>query len=417
MPKLRVEAEIGANITPLERAFAKAKSAGAGLGSALKGHLAAAFSVGAVSMFVRGVVQAAEKIKDMASQMQVSNKEAQQVAFEARQVGLEYTNVAAALDKLTEARQKAGEGEAKQIATFRKLGISMEDIQNPALSTLDLMKKIGRSMEGANATDVGAFLDVFGANAVKLMEVVKALGEGRNTPGLMSDEDIQNIDDAAKAWEALKLQMMAAAAPVIASVMQSISDSIKTWTVGLNKAKEIMQFIKDKTLLGKIANYGPNEMTFGKEGMETHHGLPEFQRAKTGNLFTDQSSTRHESAAADAMTKLYEAQAKTEFDKLSMTEKRLEIERKISNLQVAASHYGENDAERFQALTEAENLKQQLAGLESKGGGSISSDALGRIGGVLNGSRRDPVMQDQLRELKMLTRAAQEQLRILRGGL
>lgn len=187
---LKLLAEIGLDGSGFERGLSR-------LGSSLKGRLAGLFTTAVIT----GTVG---RIKDLADQFNVTTEEMQKLDAAAKQNALSFDNVGAALVRLGQARRDAAEGNENLLAVFSKFGVSLNDLQNPALRNVDLLNKIGAAVAGMNLTarDRTELNDLLGKMGEKL-EVV--LRDAAKIEGLqiITDDHIRRIDEADKAVQRL----------------------------------------------------------------------------------------------------------------------------------------------------------------------------------------------------------------------
>jgi hypothetical protein len=193
----------------------------------LKGQIAGAFSVAAATQMVSAVVKHAERIKDLSDQYHVTTKEVQELDFAMTNVGLKFEDMGTALTRLGQARQKAGEGDEETIAAFSRMGVTLREIQNPALRNVDLFYRMSEAMRGLEDTSrvQNDMFDLMGKSGARLTEAMRGLSEERErfkqSGALIPKEDLDNIDEAARKLETLTLKMKGWAAPVLSSILEN----------------------------------------------------------------------------------------------------------------------------------------------------------------------------------------------------
>ena len=212
--------KLGLDATSFEAGAKKAESTMVGLGRSImgsvKGQLAAAFSVGAVSTFTHSVIEAADRIGDLSAQFGLTNEQVQKLEIAAGRVGVQTESIGQMLAKVGEYRRKAGEGDAEALASLQKMGVSLKDIQTSSVLNWDLAEKITRSYEAGNRTskDQSDVLDVTGMKAQKLLAVFEEMHR-MGPVKLFSDEDIEAISKFKDATDDLARNMKVAAAPAV----------------------------------------------------------------------------------------------------------------------------------------------------------------------------------------------------------
>ena len=224
--------KLGLDASSFEAGAKKAESTMTGLGRSIigsvKGQLAAAFSIGAVSAFTHSVIEAADRIGDLSAQFGLTNEQVQKLEIAAGRVGVQTESIGQMLAKVGEYRRKAGEGDAESLANLQKMGVSLKDIQTSSVSNWDLAEKITRSYESSNRTskEQADIFDVTGMKAQKLLAVFEEMHR-MGPVKMFSDEDIQSISEFKDATDDIVRNMKVAAAPMVgwwAKVMNDRAD-------------------------------------------------------------------------------------------------------------------------------------------------------------------------------------------------
>lgn len=217
--------------------------------SELKGMVGEAFTVGAVIEFTRRTIEAIAQIKQFSEQFGITTDEVQELQRAARHVGLEFGDVGRAILKLGEARRKAGEGSEKEQHAFERFGVTMADINNRGLSTVDLMKRMTASIEEMKSSQnaLNLFGDLVGVKGEKVMAVLDELGH-MPPIALITPEQITEIDEAKKKLEDLKtLAEVMAAKPI------SDAAGILTGKTLADKYGAYLKLVSDLNLPGSEA--------------------------------------------------------------------------------------------------------------------------------------------------------------------
>lgn len=187
---LKLMAELGLDGSGFERGLSR-------LSGSLKGRIAGLFTVAAITSTVG-------RIKDLSEQFNVTTEEMQRLDFAAKQNSLSFEDVGTSLVRLGNARRNAAQGNEKLVETFKRFGISLADLNNPALRNVDILNKLSDAVVGMDLTarDRTELNDMLGRMGEKL-EIV--LRDARQLEGLeiINDDQITRIDRAAKAMEKL----------------------------------------------------------------------------------------------------------------------------------------------------------------------------------------------------------------------
>lgn len=202
MALLSLVAKLGLNTTGFDQGLSKAGKQASAFGSGLKTVLAGAFSVAAITGFVKGIADTVGRIKDLSEQFGVTTDEVQNIDYAMKQSGMSFEDFGAAMNKLGPARREAATGNQELADTFAKFGVSAEDLQNPLLSNKDILMKVAEAMRGTNVTaaDQAAIMDLLGPKAARLANVLAGL-DGFEAPSMFSEEDIAAIDQISKELE------------------------------------------------------------------------------------------------------------------------------------------------------------------------------------------------------------------------
>lgn len=205
MPGLKLVAELGGDGSGFDAMMRRASGAKDKFATAftgLKGVIASAFTVGAITSFVRNTLEAADNISDMAQQLQISTDEVQRLDIAADRAGKTLESVQSALGKLGVARRAAAEKDDDLLKTFEKFGVTMADLQNPAIRNLDILRKMADAsktlvLSNRDLTDLG---DIFGQR----MQGIFAVMEEMHQLGPVRIIDKDTIDELKRAEEILK---------------------------------------------------------------------------------------------------------------------------------------------------------------------------------------------------------------------
>ncbi len=178
----------------------------AGAGGALLAPLGAvaggAALVGTVKGLLGGVVEYTGALKDMSEQSDVTTDELQQSGKALGGVGISITKLFPALDRLGAARKAAAEGDDKAADRFDRFGISLKQLQDPALRTIDLMKMLGKVSKDLNPADRTALAELLGKSGGRMAGALAELSESNGPVGVEAKniEAIDRLDKASSRW-------------------------------------------------------------------------------------------------------------------------------------------------------------------------------------------------------------------------
>jgi hypothetical protein len=118
--------------------------------SSIKGMLAGAFTVGAVTKLASDAIDLGGRMDDLSKRTGVSAESLQRLEYAAKQNGTSVEALAGGMQKLAVARQKALEDKnGNEADAFSKLGISIQEVA--ALSPEDLFFRIADAVKNQNA--------------------------------------------------------------------------------------------------------------------------------------------------------------------------------------------------------------------------------------------------------------------------
>jgi hypothetical protein len=172
----------------------------------------------AAGLMFKGLVDRADNIKDLSDKFGIFSESLQKVGLIAEQNGSSLEAVAAAMNKLEIARDKALGGDQALQESFAELGITMDDLRTMGPDAL--MEKIGQS--SMNAAPLVA---VLGKNALELKITMQQL-KGATADGIIKDEDIQRMaqlkDDATAIWRTFQSATASVAGPLVGSLREAL---------------------------------------------------------------------------------------------------------------------------------------------------------------------------------------------------
>jgi len=178
----------------------RAKTANVSLQAHLQGvgsTIARVFAAQKLLQFGKHIVENAGHIKDLAEQFNITTDEVQRLENSAQDTGLAFDDMGQALTKLGAARKDAAQGNEELVATFKKFGVTMEDLQDPSKRNLDLLVQMGNAIGkmNLNAADTQNLRELLGRAGGKLGPAIAGLGADKNAPDI-SQGDIEAADRA-----------------------------------------------------------------------------------------------------------------------------------------------------------------------------------------------------------------------------
>ncbi len=178
----------------------------AGAGGALLAPLGAvaggAAIVGTVKGLLSSVVAYTGALKDMSEQSDVTTDELQQSGKALGGVGIGLEKLFPAMERLGAARKAAAEGDEKAQDRFDRFGISLKQLQDPALRTIDLMKMLGKVSKDLNPADRTALSELLGKGGGRMAGALADFSESNGQVGIEAKniEAIDRLDKASSRW-------------------------------------------------------------------------------------------------------------------------------------------------------------------------------------------------------------------------
>jgi hypothetical protein len=181
------------------------------------GYFSAAFATAKAIEFERGLVSLVKTISLTAERLGITTDEVQKLQYASTLTGVELDKTAAALDRLAKAKQavlQGGKGADEMAESFRRFGISVEQIA--AMTPYELFNQIAASVEktGASAEVTSDAMQLFGRSGGALIPLLKELRQQTSQAPIISEQDIENIRRAGEALEGFKMRVEALAATV-----------------------------------------------------------------------------------------------------------------------------------------------------------------------------------------------------------
>jgi hypothetical protein len=208
----------------VDGATSHARLAGAKMASALGnqiGNRLLGFASGAaIAQVARQTFQYADKVSELADRLGISTDAVQAWDYALKQNGSSIESAASFFDRLAVARKNAMEGNAKTTASFRALGISLDDLKNKRVE--DLALQIGRAFESGDPQKLMADLrEIGGRGAGEMVTAFRGgladlVASAKGAGVVISESVIGELSDAADKADAVWMQFVAGIAPALA---------------------------------------------------------------------------------------------------------------------------------------------------------------------------------------------------------
>lgn len=220
----------------MRRAKASANTAATGISKSMGfikasvAGLVAGLSIGLFTSVVKGALEYAGSLQEVATQVGVTAKELQTLRYAAGQNGVSTEQLETAMAKLTVTMSKANAGSEKAQKAYKAVGVELSDLKTKSKSEIlgqiaDEMLKTGGAAKNAAAgvaimgkgfLAMAPLLDLGSAGISELSLAAEKLGI------VLSDEQIAKADETADKLEALKTVLMANIAGAVANNSDAI---------------------------------------------------------------------------------------------------------------------------------------------------------------------------------------------------
>ncbi len=402
---------LGGDMSQLQAVFNKAPQeaakAGQSIGSALSGGIQGALAgLGGAKLIKDTFAYAMEegsKAKDIdfgAERLGVSIQRFQDLERDARRANTSIEAVYTAYRKLAVGSIEAEGGNAEMIASFRTLGVSMDDLKSK--SPDQIFQQIVASMKGMNmeAPQIAALIKTMGRGADEMIPGLKrGLFEGTN-PFAMTGQEVKaaeefkgNIKVMGDAWDWLKRKVL---------------------SPGANEGGLINSFIK--TQADSIRVLFNIKKDAGGAGSPT-----DLKAVAKGDVDAEKKADKDKEDTQKRILKLRQElakeQAKTDLDAMSSSQKLEELQKRRSEI---IRNMGKMDEEhRLIAAKDVEDIDQQRQGIAAsmaKHGTKQTLDvnALQKIGGSYT-SIHDVSMLDTSKKQEQHLKEIRDILKVQRG--
>lgn len=240
--------KIGVDATKFEMDLKRVQSLGEKFGnsfkSAVTSKLGQALTVGAVVGFAKSVMNAADQIKDLSEQLNITTDDVQRLQILSSETGVKFEQFAAILEKTSRARIEATSGDEDQIKRLKTLGVSMSDLTNEQISNIELSIRLASAYKesGQSAATTTAITDLYG---IKLRAAAAALAEYKTTEGreLISDKTLKDLSKSNDLLDEQYRRLKALSSPTIAKGLKATADAIEYLAGGSEMQRKVLMEI------------------------------------------------------------------------------------------------------------------------------------------------------------------------------
>jgi hypothetical protein len=344
--------------------------------------LAAAVAAGSL-VAKKGIEQIAE-IKDFSEQSDEATTTVQHLTNAAKKSGLEFGNFQTALSAGRNSRQEALQSSKELRDKFASLGITLEDLQDPGKSTLDLMRQIVRTAKDVHSDSFrSAFRDLFGKGSDKLIAPLLELERGTGT--VISPGAVSAVDKLAKSFELVGRSIRTAFGELTGRVVDFFFQKIE------NKKALLGALVHVLAVLGRVAlnKVGTGFGAF-EEGREFASdfigpiGRFDFREGdlQGGEPFDDELAMKERREENDKIRRLDEQIHQEQLRAMNNEQRRLALQRDLYAVQMEIEHasFDMKESELKELELKEARIMGDLKQLE-KNPFEVERDALAKVGG------------------------------------
>jgi len=311
-------AKLGLDISPFTVGLEKAKrkvtdfgiSAKRSMSESLKGQIGGMIGVdsliGSLTSMVHKTIEAGDAIGDLSDQLNISTDDVQRLQVLAGQSGLEFNAYATAIEKVTQARQRALEGDGKTIQAFEKYGITLQKLKELGGqgAGLEMLKLLGQAFSNKNlgASDTAFQMELMGKHGGRLAASLQRINE-LGPIKLISEGDVKAIGELKDALDEIQRSAAVMAAPNVSFWSRVMKRAV---AIDAEKRPNIAGGIVDSTIDALYAEITDNGET--KSGPITEGELKDARNRVKGapaeTLGTGKGARRFSKPENDNLSKI-----------------------------------------------------------------------------------------------------------------
>jgi len=430
-----VKARLDLDGNPFQQGLAKAQAQIGTFATGIKGVIAGAFTVGAITAGMKSAVDYGSKLNDTAERLGVNAGELEKLAYAAKQTGSGLETITAAWTKMAIAQQSGirENGEARR--AFEHLGISAKELEK--LSLEELFRKVADGVK--DAKDQGRLMadvqTVLGRSGGELIPMLRDGSDGLKEFAdeaarfhlLMGDETIKKMDEIGDSVERFNTQIRTGSGTLAGWLAKAGEVWFKSGqlTMALYGRGSRGDF---KGMWDEVKNFGQDYALSKPKLRKSRAPADEFEMSKTSDeerkadrikALRDQIGQKifeqgnAELSNEQKITALKERQAELMWEAggTDDLEERLKFEKKYVDLETEILQVKKKQREESQREAEkraegmAGMMKQSFDIMEIQRGKGVSvsapiTDQLARIGGFVGG-QADPGLRMAERQLKI----------------
>ena len=223
--------------TDLKRLQGLGEKFGNSFKSAVTSKLGQALTASAIVGFAKSVVDAADEIKDLSDQLNITTDDVQRLQILSNESGISFEKFASILEKTAKARIEATSGDEAQIKRMNALGASMANLTDDQIQNIDLTLRLVKAHKesGQSAETTTAITELYG---LKLRAAAVALADYETTANrdLISENTLKKLADTNDLLGEQYRRLKAISSPTIAAGLKLTADALENLVNGANAA-------------------------------------------------------------------------------------------------------------------------------------------------------------------------------------
>lgn len=392
---LKLESELRLDGAGFERGLEKATES-------VKEFVSRAVGIAAVSeAFLKAAEVAKEfanEVKDGADILGVTTDAYQKYAQAAAAGGTEMQTFMGAMDRLAKNQEDAKAGTEKAQQAFADFGLTMDDVREK--TPTELFNAIAESIEktGVNSKVTANLLELLGRSGSKLVPMMQDLKDAATKP-VVNKEDLETVDALGKKFNSVKQELKGAVTTLAAQVASPVGFLSKFYEIAGGDQSAGIRRLSEKL-----------QRQRADRGLDVETGKPLAESSGK----SEAAAQRDAEAAGEINKKIQAEDEKRRQMGLSPELKRLELLRKIEDVEIGITQAKEKGAS-LSAIAERKlnlsQLKTELAAVKitTPKASAPRGDSLLSVGNFLGGRGAASISQIAQKQLEQSLKQTKHQ--------
>lgn len=202
-----------------------------GVKSAFISGLAGALSVGAITAWGKGVVDAAAQLQDLSEETGSSVERLSRLSNIAAISGKSFDTFSAAMERLAAGLSGSEELSTQTAAALRFLGVSTKD---PAQALEEIALKLDKYADGTGKAAIAR--DLFGKSGVAFLSTLKAIADYHDVAATKTTEQARAAQELEEALRRMRIESTRASDIILSTFVPAVSRLLTEFTEGIRIA-------------------------------------------------------------------------------------------------------------------------------------------------------------------------------------